>query len=113
MAPPQFQRKPNPLAMTIEKIGVGVETSLIGRPWIWLLELLCCAGICAARLRGGRGRIDAVFGFCLAASGLLYGIGYLAVGVASVLRYAFWIFVSGTLAPLFAWQAVAAPAEDR
>ena len=113
MAPPQFQRKPSPLALTIDKIGTGIETSLVGRPWIWLVELLCCAGICARRLRGGRGRIDAVFGLCLAASGLLYGLGYLAVGVASVLRYGFWIFVSGTLAPLFAWQAVAAPPEDR
>lgn len=105
--PPDHLYQPTLIARRLDTIAANIARSPLARPYVWLLDLAICFSICASRAFRAHPSVLASTGAFLSLSGLLYALTYLPVGLATPLRYLFWTYVSGLLAPVFASAALA------
>jgi hypothetical protein len=105
--PPEHAYTPTFVARAMDSLATPIVLSPFARPYVLLLELLVCSGICAVMTYRRQPTLFASMGLCLSLSGLFYASGYLLFGVASPLRYLLWTYVCGLLAPIFASAALA------
>ncbi|WP_114226667.1 MULTISPECIES: hypothetical protein [Sphingomonas] len=97
--PWHFQVASNAARSLVASADTLVVHSPLGWPFVWLLVAL--AGLIAGLALGVRGPLLA-----LAASGFLYGSGYLLVGVATGMRYQLWTWFAAALAALLLWAQI-------